>query len=164
MVRAVMGGFGLWRKAKDGLFEVCGVPLRRSVLCRLLRVAQRGGFLFRCLKACEVKFVRLVVALAERVRSFVLARAIAPIVKKLLEALKGSRELMISVLGEVAYWMKEGGRGLAEKISGIAVEWGNRSAVKWSRDLGFIRYLTVMNLAEFKRRRASFEGGAAGGA
>jgi hypothetical protein len=154
----------LWKKAKDGLFEVCGVPLRRSVLARLLRVAQRGGFLFRCLKACEVKFVRLVVELADRVRSFVLARAIAPIVKKLLEALKGSRELMISVLGEVTYWMKEAGRALAEKISGIAVKWGNKSAGKWSRDLGFIRYLTVMNLAEFKRRRASFEGEAVGGA
>jgi len=162
MVRAVVGGLRLWRKAKDGLFEVCGVPLRRSVLARLLRVAQRGRFLFRCLKTCEVRFVRLVVELAERVRSFVLARAIAPLVKKLLEALKGSRELMVYVLGEVTYWMMKAGRALAEKVSRIAVEWGNRSALKWSRDLSFVRYLTIMNLAEFKRHQSSFEAGAVG--
>jgi len=157
-----MGALGFWRRAEDGSLEVCGVPLRRSVLFRLLRVAQRRGVLFRCLKMCEYKFVRLVVELADRVRSFILARAVAPIIKKLLDALRGSRELMVYVLGEVTYWMREAGRGLAEKVSRIAVKWGNRSALKWSRDLGFVRYLTVMNLAEFKRYQSSFEAGAVG--
>jgi hypothetical protein len=38
------------------------------------------------------------------------------------------------------------GRPIAEKISMIAQAWGNTSAVKWSVDSAFIRFLEVTYL------------------
>lgn len=146
---AINSGF---LRGEDGSFEVCGVPLRRRSLLRLMKRAQRGGVLHRCLNMAEYKFVSLVVKLKDKVRSFILARALAPIIKKLLKALRAGCELMIHVLGEVDYWMKVAGRALAEKVAKIAQSWGNRLAHKWAKDEGFIRYLTVMNLPVLKKQ------------
>jgi len=138
--------FEFLRRAEDGSFAVCGVPLKRKPLLRLMRFGQRGGCLLKILSASEYMFVKLVVKLKDEVRSFILARALAPIVKKLLEGSQAVRELMIKVVGEVDYWMRSKGRGLAEKISRVAQRWGNKSASKWPGDTGFIRYLTIMSL------------------
>ena len=149
-----MVNFGFLRRAEDGFFEVCGFPLKRVPLLRLMRRAQRGGVLLKCLNFGEYMFVKLVVKLTDEVRSFTLARALAPIIKKLLKAFQATRELMIKVLGEVNYLMREAGRALAEKVARIAQSWGNRSAQKWSKDEGFIRYLTIMNLPGLKKHGA----------
>jgi hypothetical protein len=98
--------------------------------------------------------VKLVVKLKDEVRSFILARALAPIVKKLLEASQAVRELMIKVVGEVDYWMREVGRALAERLARIAQLWGHRSAYKWLKDESFIRYLTIMNLPRLQKQKA----------
>lgn len=142
------------RRAEDGSFEVCGVPLKRKPLLRLMRLGQRGGGLLKILNVGEYMFVKLVVKLIDEVRSFILARALAPIVKKLLEAFQALRELMIKVVGEVDYWMREVGRALAERLAGIAQLWGNRSAYKWLKDESFIRYLTIMNLPRLQKQKA----------
>lgn len=143
---------GFLSRAEGGSFEVCGIPLKKGPLSRLIKQAQRGGVLFKCLKVAEYMFVRLVVKLTSEVRSFILARALAPIVKRLVEALQGARDLMVKVLGEVNYWMREAGRALAERLAKVAVSWGNKSALKWVNDEGFIRYLTIMNLQELKKQ------------
>ena len=152
--KAGMVNSAFLRRAEDGSFEVYGVPLKRVHLLRLMRRAQRAEFYLKCLNFGEYMFLKLVVKLIDEVRSFTLARALAPIIKKLLEAFKATRELMIKVLGEVNYLMREAGRALAEKVARIAQSWGNRAAQKWSRDEGFIRYLTIMNLPELKKQKA----------
>lgn len=152
-VKARIGNFRLLRKCDGGFFEVCGIPLKKGCLLRLMKRAQRGGALYRFLKASEYMFVKLVAKMTQEVRSFILAKALAPIIMKLLEALQATGWLMTHVLGEVEYWMREAGRALAEKVSRIAQLWGNKSAHTWARDESFIRYLTVMNLSELKKRQ-----------
>lgn len=140
-------GFGFLRRAEGGFFEVCGVSLKRAPLLRLMRLAQRGGFLLKCLNLAEYMFVKLVIKLTDGVRSLVLARALAPIIKKLLEAVKGFPKLMMEVLGKVGYWMMVKGWEKVEEISRLAQSWGNKAACKWAGETGFARYLTIMNMS-----------------
>ncbi len=147
--------FAPFRRAYDGSFEVCGIPLKRKPLLRLMRLARRSGVLLRCLNAAEYMFVKLVVKLKEEVRSFILARALSPIIKKLLEAIKSSSsKFMIEVLGKVGYWMMVKGWEKAEEISRLAQRWGNRAACKWAADPGFARYLTIMNMSLWESEAA----------
>jgi hypothetical protein len=67
------------RRVVGGSFEVCGVPFRRGPLFRLLRRAQRSKVLFKCLSVEEIRFVNLAVRVVDEVRSFMLAKALAPI-------------------------------------------------------------------------------------
>ena len=142
---------GLLNRAEDGAWEVQGVPLRKGPLKRLVRKGYRAGVLFKCWKMSEYKFVKLVIQLVDKVKSFLLAAALAPLIRRLLKALENVSTLMAEVLGEINYWMRMKGREYAEKISQIAVAWGNRSARNWPEDVGFIKYLTIMNLHNWKR-------------
>ncbi|MBS7648419.1 hypothetical protein KEJ17_02075 [Candidatus Bathyarchaeota archaeon] len=139
--------FGFLRRAEDGFFEVCGIPLKRAPLLRLTKLAQRKGVLYGCLNAAERMFVKLVIKLTVGVRSPILARAVAPIIKKLLEAVKGSSKFLKEILGKVGYWMVVKGWEKAEEISRLAQSWGNKAAHKWAEEVGFARYLTIMNMS-----------------
>jgi len=142
---------GLLRRTEEGTWEVQGVPLKKGPLFRLIRKGRRAGVLFNCWKMGEHVFVKLVIQLVDKVRSFLLAVALAPLIRKLLEALENASNLMVEVLGEINYWMRMKGREFAEKISQMAVAWGNRSARNWSKNVGFIKYLTIMNFHNWKR-------------
>jgi len=142
-------------RSEDGSWVVLGMPVTSWSLSRLLKVGRRRGTLHRCLKLSEYKFVKLVAELIDKVRSFFLARALEPIIRKLLEAAKSSRELMIQVLGEVNYWVMEEGRNLALRVSRIAQAWGNKSAREWHKDKGFVRYLVIMNLFSLRKGRVA---------
>ncbi|MEM3162765.1 MAG: hypothetical protein QW056_07265 [Candidatus Bathyarchaeia archaeon] len=139
--------FGLLRMAGDGFLTVCGVPMKRAPMLRLMRLARRYGVLLRCLNTAECMFFKLVIKLIDGVRSLVLARALAPIITKLLKAIKGFPKLMMEVLGKVGYWMMFKGWEKAEEISRLAQSWGNKAARKWAGEAGFARYLTIMNMS-----------------
>jgi len=124
---------------------VCGVPLERRYLSRLRRVAQRCRAWFR-IEPEDRRFLDLVIATLEVVRSGLLARVLEPVLGRLLEALGGFREMMEAVFGKVSYWMMVRGRPMALRLSRIAQGWGNRQASCWAEDKGFIRYLAVMEL------------------
>jgi hypothetical protein len=89
-------------------------------------------------------YIGLVVKLVDRVSSLLVARVLAPIIVRLLEALKGFPKFMMEVLGKVRYWMMVRGREKAEEISRIAQKWGNKTAHKWAKETGFIRFITIM--------------------
>ena len=112
------------------------IPPTREALARLRLKALRRGVWFRELSRDERVLMKLVIRVTHRIRSFLLARLISGIVKKLVDALES----------EVAQLMRVVGRSLAQKLSGIAQSWGNRSAERWPQDSGFIQYLTIMNL------------------
>ncbi|NIS80166.1 MAG: hypothetical protein GTO14_08140 [Anaerolineales bacterium] len=76
----------------------------------------------------------LAVKVVDTVRSLVLAKSLLHVVEKLLRAMES----------EVARLMRTVGRPLAQKLSAIAQSWGNKSARLWSKDPGYIRYLTVV--------------------
>jgi len=110
------------------------ISLTRAELARLRLRALRRGLWFRKLDVNERMLMELVIRVVDRVRSFLLAKMLFSIVKKLLDAMES----------EIVRLMREVGRPLAQKLSEIARGWGNRSAVHWAGDLGFIQYLAVM--------------------
>jgi hypothetical protein len=111
-------------------------PLTRSMLANVRIRALRRGIWFRVLNRLERAGIDLTLKVVEKVRSSVLTKMLASIVAKLSKALES----------RVARTMREVGYSLAQQISLIAQEWGNKSAVKWKADHGFVQYLAVMCL------------------
>ena len=77
--------------------------------------------------------VDLAIIVVERVRSRLLQRVLFSVMKRLEEIMES----------QVRRLMREVGDDLAKKISLIAQKWGNKSAVGWDLDSGFVRYLTI---------------------
>lgn len=119
----------------------CGVSTREA-LAKVRLKAFRCGVWFKSLSKNERNLLDLVIRVTEKVRSFLLARVLSPILKKLLEAIGGIK----NVIGEVAYRIRTDGFRLAQKLSQIAMGWGNKSASKWPEDIGLKQYLTIMDL------------------
>jgi hypothetical protein len=116
------------------LFVGTSAPLGKNELAGIRARALRRGVWFRVLTRAERVQIDLTIRVVKRIRSFLLARVVAPIVKKLLEAMES----------KVTRLTREVGSALAQKLCGIAQNWGNRSASEWSADPGFKRYLAVM--------------------
>ncbi len=110
--------------------------LSRRALAKLRSRAIRRGVWFRDLRDVERKLLDLTIVVVERVQSARLAELVSPIVERLLRA----------VGGRLSCLMRVQGRGLAEKLSRVAQGWGNRSAVRWASDLGFMEYLAVASI------------------
>lgn len=109
------------------------IPLMRSEIIRIKARAIRRGIWFRVLTRVERACIDLVIKVVERVRSSLLQKVLSSILKKLEEAMES----------QVLRLMRKIGDTLAQKLSQIAQEWGNKSAIQWMKDLGFIQYLTI---------------------
>lgn len=110
------------------------VSLSQCELVRLRVKARRRGVWFTALSRVERGLIDLTIKVVEKVRSFILARSLIDIIKKLMDAMES----------EVARLMKAVGLPRAQKLSNVAQGWGNKVARFWANDLGFIRYLAVM--------------------
>jgi hypothetical protein len=117
LARKPLGGFGL---RLDDLAKIRILALRRHVFFRVLNRVERG-------------LIYLAPKVVTNVRSRVLANALHSIAEKLLTAMES----------RFGRQMRQVGVPLAEKISGIAQEWGNKTARGWANDPGFIQYLTI---------------------
>lgn len=114
----------------------------RDMLAKLRLKARRYRVWFNELSRNQRSLIELVIVVVEqKVRSLSLAKLLAPIVKRLLEAMGGIR----SLVGEITHKMRTVGLSLAQKISRIAQTWGNKSATKWPEDKGFVQYLAIMD-------------------
>jgi len=98
--------------------------------------ALRRGVWFKALDTLERGILTLASRVVDRVESAVLGVEIVKILRKLTDAMKS----------RFVRRMEEYGFGRALKMAGQAVEWGYAMAVYWSSDLGFVRYLTVLDL------------------
>jgi len=107
--------------------------LIRSEIIKVKTRSLRRGVWFRALTKVERACVDLAIKVVERVRSRLLQKVLASIIKKLEEAMEC----------QVRRLMREMGDSLASKVSQIALEWGNKSAIQWVTDSGFIQYLTI---------------------
>lgn len=115
----------------------------QDMLAELRLRARRCRAWFSELSRDQRNLIELVIVVVkEKVRSLFLAKLLAPVVKRLLEAMGGIQ----AWIGEVAYRMGTDGLRLAQRLSQIAQAWGNKSAAKWPEDKGFVRYLAIMNL------------------
>jgi hypothetical protein len=108
--------------------------LEKNELVRIRTMAMRRGLWFRVLSRGERAQVDLTMRIVKRIRSFFLAKVLARIVEKLLIAMES----------KVVRLTREVGSALAQKLSDIAQNWGNRSASEWIAYPGFKRYLAVM--------------------
>jgi hypothetical protein len=149
MDMSLTGELMLVTKADDGSLEACGIPLKKEPLSKLMKIASRIGVLYS-LPMSQRMYLNLVIKLVDKVASMLLAKLLAPIILKLLRAMKGSSKLMIEVLGKVKYWMMTKGQEKAQEISQIAQKWGNKTAHKWAKEIRFIRYLTIMNMSSWE--------------
>lgn len=109
------------------------IPLTRVELNKIKVRAIRRGLWFKLLSRVERASVDLTLKVVKRVRSHLLAKVLTSIVKKLLEAMES----------KVACMMKKVGINLAQKLSRIALNWGNKFAVHWAEDPSFMQFLTV---------------------
>lgn len=121
---------------KNGQMPRGTVPLTKSALTRVKIKAIRRGLWFRVLNRLERASIDLTIRVVEKAQSSVLKKMLTSIIKKLSDAMDN----------KIARMMRTVGCNLAQKMSQIAQEWGNTSAVKWETDTGFIRYLAVMRI------------------
>lgn len=110
--------------------------LDRTQLLKLKLRAMRAGVWFRGLRRIDRALVDLTLRVAVTVRSGLLARSLLSITRKLGEFLES----------KVGRAMREKGFSLAYELSQFAQTWGNRTARKWVNDMGFVRYLAVMQI------------------
>jgi len=107
----------------------------------------------------------------DRITSPLVLRVLAPIIKKMLKALGRVFEAPLTVESGAEAVDRDAVKGalslmggsacrivrrVAERLSLFAQAWGNRLAREWTRDAGFIRYLTMMCLPQNRNLYAPF--------
>lgn len=112
------------------------IAITRSKLVNLRVKAIRRGIWFKVLSKTERAYVELTIKIVDKVRSHLLAKVLASIIRKLLGAMKS----------RIARVMEEVGCSVARKLSRIALNWGNMSATQWMKNHRFIRYLAIMHI------------------
>lgn len=105
-------------------------------LARVRTMAIRRGIWYRMLNASERALFDLTIRIVRKIRSSILSRVLASIIGK----------LQVRTKCRFAASLHSWGQPIAERISTIAQAWGNASAVKWSVDSTFIRFLEIMQL------------------
>lgn len=104
---------------------------------------------YRVLSLDKRRFIDAVIQTVDKIQSSLLLKILTKFVQQLLQAIGGIRGLV----GTMVFEMQNFGRPLAQRISVLAVSWGNNFAAKWANEEDFIRYLTVVemnNLPIFK--------------
>ena len=114
--------------------------LDKTQLVKLKLRAMRSGVWFRALPRIDRVLVDLTIKVTSNVRSVTLAKCILSITRK-LEGLLESK--LVRAIREIGF-------SLACKLSLFAQKWGNIVAKSWVSDVGFARFLAVMNLNEAK--------------
>jgi len=108
----------------------------RSFLVEVRRKALRRGVWFKALDRVERGILSLAARVVDRVESAVLGVELVKILRKLRDALKSG----------FVRRMEEYGLGRARMVARQAVEWGYAAARGWASDLGFVRYLTIIDV------------------
>ena len=116
--------------------EVTSSFLGKTHLIKLKLKAMRSGAWFKALPRIDRVLVDLTIKVAINVRSATLFRSLNNIKTKLEDFLESKIDCAV----------REIGFPLACKLSRIAQEWGNKSALLWAKDLKFARYLAVASL------------------
>lgn len=97
------------------------------------KLALRHGVWFRTLNRVERGIIDLTVRYVDNVKSAKLAKVLTAIMNKLQSAMESTLDKLVRNVG----------LPLAQKISNIAISWGNRLASKWAVDRAFARFLML---------------------
>jgi hypothetical protein len=107
----------------------------RDFLLGLRRKAMRRRVWYS-LDSLDRGIFSLVTRVVDRVESALLGSVLVKIVKRLRDAMKS----------EFTRLMESEGFRMAREAAGRAVEWGSGAAGEWARDMGYVRYLTLLAL------------------
>jgi len=119
-------------QTSDSTSQQTHLRLTKSEIVKMRAKAIRRGIWFRVLTQAERVYIELTIKVLNEVRSHFLAKVLTSIIGRLSNALES----------KVALDVRKVGRPLAQKLSRIALSWGNASAARWVKDRGFIQYLT----------------------
>ena len=108
----------------------------RQHLSSMRNKALRKGVWYSTLDRVERGIVSLTARLIDRVESEILGVELVKILAKLVKALKS---------GFVRH-MEMFGLGRVFELSRFAAEWGNSVAKGWVNDMGFVGYVSMMDL------------------
>jgi hypothetical protein len=103
------------------------------MLAEAKKIALRHRVWFRLLNRVERGIIDLTVRYVDSIKSVTLAKVVTAIMDKLQCALESVVDRLVRTVG----------LPLAQKISDIAVSWGNRLASMWADDRAFARFLVV---------------------
>jgi hypothetical protein len=110
--------------------------LNRAQLIKIRQKAIRAGVWYKALRRIDRVLVDLTIQVADNIRSSSLAKSILEVTRKLENIMESKFSRAI----------KEIGVPLAQKLSQYALNWGNKTAQMWVNDIGYARYLSVMQL------------------
>ncbi len=108
-----------------------GCFLSIGKLTEFKKTALRRGVWFRSLSRVERGIIDLTVRYVDSIKSSKLAQVVTAIVEKLQVSMENKAERLVRTVG----------LSLAQKISSIAISWGNCLASLWALDRDFARYL-----------------------
>jgi hypothetical protein len=118
----------------NSLSESC---LSIGSLAEAKKSALRRCVWFRSLNRLERGIIDLTVRYVDNIKSIKLAKIVTAIIGKLQHAMESSLDRLVRTIG----------LPLAQKISNIAVSWGNHLASLWAEDRAFARFL-IINFAK----------------
>jgi len=116
--------------------EASYLKLRKEKLLKLKLKALRRGVWFTALSRIDRALINLTIKVADKVRSFTLAKTLLSVVEKLEDAFEN----------KVLYTLEEAGFPLARKLSLLAQKWNNDSARDWMHDRSFAKFLAIMHI------------------
>jgi hypothetical protein len=108
-------------------------PPSVGALAEAKKLALRHRVWFRLLNRVERGIIDLTVRYVDSIKSVMLAKVVSAIMCKLQCALESVVDRLVRTVG----------LPLAQKISDIAVSWGNTLASMWADDRAFARFLVV---------------------
>lgn len=108
-------------------------------LIEIKRVALRRRVWFKTLNKVERGIIDLTVKYVDKIRSTMLAKVLTAIIEKLQSTMRSRLDCLVRTIGSV----------MAERISEIAIKWGNLNAKLWAKDLMFAKLLTI-NSGKFR--------------
>ena len=132
-----MVGIPVFSRVSSGLFKAKSTGfVKTSELLLIKKAALRRGIWYRALSRIERGVLDLTAKYVACIRSSKLATIVTAIIEKIKVASESTVDRLTRSVGLLS----------AQKISALAVGWGNRLAQSWAVDLEFARYLAVTEL------------------
>jgi hypothetical protein len=129
------GNSASWRVKDLATKGELGSSLSNGMLAQVKRRALRRGVWFKSLNRVERGILDLTVKCVDSIKSTLLVKLLTAIIDKLHSAMEGTFNRLVRTIGV----------SIAQKISCIAIGWGNVPAKSWASDLSFAAFLAAMH-------------------
>ncbi len=129
--------YGFMREGKQMIVRQSQYFTSIKKLAEFKKLALRRRVWFKSLSRLERGIIDLTLKYVDNIKSSKLAKIVTVIIEKLQVSMESKAERLVRTVG----------LALAQKVSEIAVRWGNRLAKDWAKDREFARFL-VFNFSK----------------